>query len=94
MEPFSAGWGAGRPGSSSQNGVRAAPARALPDAFLRPYLGYSSLAHVENSATANYNGLQVGLNRRFSRGVLFGVAYTWSKNLGYAEFAAGVEYAF
>jgi hypothetical protein len=29
--------------------------------------------------------LQVGLNRRFSRGVLFGVAYTWSKNLGYAS---------
>ena len=53
--------------------------------FLRPYLRYSSLPHVENSASANYNGLQVGLNRRFSCGVLFGVAYTWSKNLGYAS---------
>ena len=61
-----------------------APTRALPDRFLRPYPGYSSLPYVENSGTANYNGLQVGLNRRFSRGVLFGVAYTWSKNLGYA----------
>lgn len=62
-----------------------APTRALPDGFLRPFPGYSSLPHVENSGTANYNGLQVGLNRRFSRGVLFGVAYTWSKNLGYAS---------
>src|SRR5262249_27992293 len=57
----------------------------LPDSFLRPYVGYTSLPHVENSGTANYNGLLVSLNRRFSHGVLFGVAYTWSKNMGYAS---------
>jgi hypothetical protein len=68
-----------------QNADPSAPSRPLPDAFLRPYLGYSSLPHVENSGTANYNGLQVGLNRRFSHGVLFGVSYTWSKNMGYAS---------
>ena len=68
-----------------QNADPSAPARALPDTFLRPFLGYSSLPHVENSGSANYNGLQVGLNRRFSRGVLFGVAYTWSKNMGYGS---------
>jgi hypothetical protein len=62
-----------------------APTRALPDTFLRPYLGYSGLPHVENSGSANYNGLQVGLNRRFSGGVLFGVAYTWSKNMSYGS---------
>jgi hypothetical protein len=60
-----------------------APSRALPDTFLRPFLGYGSLPYVENSGTANYNGLQVGLNRRFSNSVLFGIAYTWSKSLGY-----------
>src|SRR4029453_9760729 len=66
-----------------QSADPSAPSRALPDSFLRPYVGYSSLGYIENSGTANYNGLQVGLNRRFSHGVLFGVAYTWSKNLGY-----------
>ncbi len=68
-----------------QNADPSAPSRALPDTFLRPYLGYGSLPYVENSGTSNYNGLQVGLNRRFSRGVLFGVAYTWSKTMGYAS---------
>jgi hypothetical protein len=62
-----------------------ASSRALPDTFLRPFMGYSSLSHVENSGSANYNGLQVGLNRRFSRGFLFGVAYTWSKNMSYGS---------
>jgi hypothetical protein len=68
-----------------QSADPSAPTRALPDAFLRPFLGYSSLPHVENAGSANYNGLQVGLNRRFSHGLLFGVAYTWSKNMGYGS---------
>lgn len=68
-----------------QNADPSAPSRPLPDVFLRPYPGYGSLAYIENSGSSNYNGLQVGLNRRFSHGVLFGVAYTWSKTLGYGS---------
>jgi hypothetical protein len=68
-----------------QSADPSAPSRALPDGFLRPYPGYSSLSYFENSGSANYNGLQVGLNRRFSRAVVFGVAYTWSKNMSYAS---------
>jgi hypothetical protein len=60
-----------------------APGKPLPDAFLAPYLGYGGITYTENAATANYNGLQVGLNRRFSHGVLFGISYTWSKAMGY-----------
>jgi hypothetical protein len=61
------------------------PSRALPDAFLRPYLGYNNLNYILNAGTSNYNSLQVGVNRRFSRGVQFGVAYTWSKSMGYGS---------
>ena len=32
--------------------------------------------------SSNYNSLQVAANRRMSRGLMFGVAYTWSKALG------------
>ena len=56
-----------------------APGRPLPDNFLRPYPGYGSLTYIENSGYGNYNALQSSLNRRFSRTLQFGVAYTWSK---------------
>ncbi len=59
--------------------------KALPDAFLYPYVGYTSISYVENSATGNYNGLQMNLNRRFSHGILFGLSYTWSKAMGYGS---------
>jgi hypothetical protein len=55
--------------------------RALSDVFLRPIPGYQSIVRREYSGTSNYNSLQVNATRRFSRGVQFGVAYTWSKNL-------------
>ncbi|HET8549308.1 MAG TPA: hypothetical protein VFL57_14945, partial [Bryobacteraceae bacterium] len=40
------------------------------------------MSWIENVGTSNYNGLQVGLTRRYQPGVQFGVAYTWSKALG------------
>lgn len=53
---------------------------ALPSQFLVPYMGYAdSIAEHEFSGNANYNALQVQLNRRFARGLFFGVAYTYSK---------------
>ena len=58
------------------------PGRPLPDNFLRPYKGYGNLNVYENSASSNYNSLQVSVNRRFTRGLQFGLAYTYSKVLG------------
>jgi len=49
--------------------------------FLRQYQGLGSITLHQMGGTSNYNSLQVGLNRRFARGVFFGVAYTWSKAL-------------
>lgn len=47
---------------------------------LRPYLGYGAIRVTNNTATSTYNGLQLDVNRRFSKGLLFGFAYTYSKS--------------
>lgn len=48
---------------------------------LRPYKGYNSIRETDNIASSMYNSLQVAWNRRFSRGLLFGIAYTLSKTM-------------
>jgi hypothetical protein len=53
--------------------------RALPDNFFRRYMGYGNVSILEYSGISNYNALQSSLTRRFTQGVQFGVAYTWSK---------------
>jgi len=53
-----------------------------PDAFLRPYIGHSAIAINENWGTANYNALQLQLNRRYIKGLQFSLAYTYSKAMG------------
>jgi hypothetical protein len=57
----------------------------LPADFYRPFAGHGDLNVVEYAASANYNSLQASLQRRFSSGVGFGVAYTFSKALGVNE---------
>ena len=61
------------------NADPSAPGRPLPDNFLRPYPGFGGIKYVENSGYGNYNALQASLNRRMSRSLQYGVAYTWSK---------------
>jgi Carboxypeptidase regulatory-like domain/TonB-dependent Receptor Plug Domain len=48
---------------------------------LVPNLGYQSIVSRNPVFTSNYNSLQVSANRRLSRGLTLGVAYTWSKLL-------------
>ena len=55
------------------------------DDFLRPYLGYSSINMVMYSGSSNYNALQVQVNRRYTHGFQYGLAYTWSKTFDYAN---------
>ncbi|MCI0665231.1 MAG: carboxypeptidase-like regulatory domain-containing protein [Acidobacteria bacterium] len=54
--------------------------RFNPDA-LRPFKGYSILRVTNNDANSMYHGLQIGANRRFTKGFLFGAAYTYSKSM-------------
>lgn len=48
---------------------------------LRPYKGYGIIRSTNNEANSLYNGLQVGVTRRFTQGFSFGLAYTLSKTM-------------
>ncbi|HYE75158.1 MAG TPA: hypothetical protein VEF04_17585, partial [Blastocatellia bacterium] len=58
--------------------------KALPANLLRPYQGLAGIRFEENAATSNFNSLQVAVNRRFSKGFTYSLAYTFSKALGVA----------
>ena len=53
--------------------------------FLKPYRGYGNITIYQSEATSNYNALQVQVQRRATKGLFFGAAYTWSKALGTAQ---------
>jgi len=61
------------------------PALALNDNFFRPFPGYADVIYNEFAGSSNYNSLQVTANRRFVRGVQFGLSYTWSKALNFID---------
>jgi Carboxypeptidase regulatory-like domain len=69
----------------SSNADPTNPTIALPDNFFRPFPGYNNLTYQEYSGTSNYNGLHVYVNRQFSRGLQFGLAYTWAKSMGLTD---------
>jgi hypothetical protein len=52
---------------------------------LRPYLGYNAINQATNAGSSNYHSLQVNLRRRLTTGLLFGIAYTWSKSLDFGS---------
>jgi len=68
-----------------QNANQTVANTALPDDFLRPFPGYGGITYYDNAGLANYNALQVAVNRRFIRGLQFGVAYTYSKAMDYTD---------
>jgi len=47
---------------------------------LRPYKGYGLLKMAVNNQNSAYNSLQLQLTRRFSKGLSFGLAYTYAKS--------------
>lgn len=57
----------------------------LPDNFFRPYPGYGTITYRTTGLTSNYNSLQVQVTRRFHNGLEYGLAYTWSKAMDYAD---------
>ena len=48
---------------------------------LRPYKGYNSIRESDNIGRSLYNSLQISFNKRFSRGLTYGIAYTLSKTM-------------
>lgn len=63
---------------------QANPNVAKPDA-LRPYQGFSVIQQQTNAGVSNYHSLQANLKRRVTRGLMFGIAYTWSKSMDTAS---------
>jgi hypothetical protein len=66
------------------------PALPLNDNFFRPFPGYGNITIYSNNGTSNYNGLQVAANRRFGRGLAYGISYTWSKSMNYVDTDTGL----
>ena len=52
---------------------------------LRPYKGFSNINQATNSGASNYHSLQVNLRRRLTKGLLYGVAYTWSRSFDFGS---------
>ena len=53
--------------------------------FLRRFRGYGDINQNTWGGTSNYNGLQVQVNRRYANNFQYGLAYTYSKSLDYAN---------
>ena len=47
---------------------------------LRPYLGMGVIGISENGGSSRYDGLQISVQHRFSSGLQFGLAYTYSRS--------------
>jgi len=61
------------------------PGTALSTAFLTPITGYTSILEYEAANSSNYHSLQVTANRRFTHGLQFGAAWTWSKAMDFTD---------
>lgn len=57
----------------------------LPDNYFRPYFGHGNIPQQIFEGNSSYHSVQVQLNRRFAKGLQFGVVYTRSKAMAYAE---------
>jgi hypothetical protein len=54
-------------------------------AFLRPYLGFNNISYYQYGGNSSYHSLQTTVNRRFSKRLQYGVAWTWSKAMDYSD---------
>ena len=68
-----------------QNQDPTSPGKPLPVNFLRPYPGFGSIDIREFTSTSNYHSLQTRVNRRLAKSVQFGMMWTWSKTMDYAD---------
>jgi hypothetical protein len=50
--------------------------------YVRPYQGWSSISNIAPIGSSTYHSLQFTLDKKFSHGLQFGSAYTWSKSIG------------
>jgi hypothetical protein len=72
-----------------QNQDPSRPGFALPDTFFRPFPGHENITIDSHDGVANYHSAQLAINRRFSGGFEFGLAYTYSQVKGTANTDGG-----
>ena len=65
-------------------GLKFDGSKALPADFLRKFPGYGTIQYWEFAGSSNYHSLQATVERRFTKGLTLGMAYTWSKAMGTA----------
>jgi hypothetical protein len=54
---------------------------AMPSIVRTPYFGFAQLFQAQDSVSSNYHSLQAKLDKRFSHGLSFLAAYTWSHSI-------------
>jgi len=65
--------------------------KPLPDILLRSlYTGYNTINQYAEIGNSNYNALNAQIQHRFSHGLQFGAAYTFSKGLGVLSYTPDV----
>jgi hypothetical protein len=70
------------------NALRPGTVQANPGvntAALRPYAGFANIPMGETASRSKYNGFQLEVNRRFTRGLSYGFAYTFAKSMDNAS---------
>lgn len=65
-------------------GSPAAIAKINPDS-LRPFKGFSNISQATNGSASMYHSFQANLRRRLTKGLLFGVAYTYAKSMDFGS---------
>src|SRR5260370_31633184 len=61
--------------------IDATTGKPYPINFLRPVQGFGDIQYNEYASNSRYHSMQTMVNRRFSRGLMFGAAWTWSKTM-------------
>jgi hypothetical protein len=70
---------------AARNQDATTPGKPLASTFFRPYIGYADIQYYEFSSTSNYNAVQMQVNRRFAKSLQYGVSWTWSKAMDFAD---------
>jgi hypothetical protein len=61
------------------------PGSPLASQYLRPYPGYGDIQYYNYDANSSYHSRQVTVNRRFTKRLEGGAAWTWSKAMDYDD---------
>jgi hypothetical protein len=59
--------------------------KVLPSQFLRPYQGWGDITYYYPGANSSYHSLQTALRRRYKNNLTYGVVWTWSHAMDYAD---------